>query len=240
MPSGDEMRVLHAEDDPEIRLLVFRALSVHTVQGCASDELDDWIDYMKPDLLVLGFAASDAKIRALRNRGVTTPIIILCRHPGDRTHCIRQMVSALMVGADDWQPLPIDPRELLARAEAVVRRGRGESSSEVTVGEITMCRQSGDVRTLELGLVRLTDTEMRMLDLLVSAAGRVVSREAAYAAIWPREDRETKIVDVYICKLRRRLGRAGRQIKTVWGQGMRLEATGPQPTPETEAPPAHA
>ncbi len=175
----------------------------------------------QPDLIILdvmlpgmdGFATC----KAIRKESAT-PIIMLTAR-GDVT----DRVVGLELGADDYLPKPFEPRELVARIQAVLRRGRSEPASEVwRFGPLTVDARKQAV-TLAGEVVELTTTEFAILSLFIEQAGRVLSRERILDRVRGIEwDAYSRSVDVLISRLRQKLRDDPRQprfIKTVWGAG---------------------
>jgi two-component system response regulator CpxR len=133
-------------------------------------------------------------------------------------------VTGLEAGADDYLPKPFGTAELLARIRAVLRRaGRAPKESAVLdAGAVRLIPSAREV-TVEGAAVDLTTVEYEILEFLVHAAGRVVSRDELTSALYRR--RATKFdrtLDMHICNLRKKLGEHGDQIRTVRGVGYLL------------------
>jgi two-component system cell cycle response regulator CtrA len=155
-------------------------------------------------------------IRRLRAAGVETPVIMLstATQPAAR-------VMAFSVGADDFVARPFDDAELLARLQAVVRRSRGLSKPTLTVGALRL-DLGAKAATFGGTAVNLTGKEYAVLELLTVRKGLAQNKEAFIAHLYGGMDEpERKIIDVYICKLRRKLAEAGARnlITTVFGGG---------------------
>ena len=140
---------------------------------------------------------------------------------------VEDRISGLRVGADDYLAKPFDFDELVVRIEALVRR----ANRFETADEHAHVLQSGplrfDQRSLEITVddqrVELSAKERDILKLLLDNPGRVYSRERILNAVWGvSEDPLTNIVDVYISRLRKKLGAGGKLIETVRGAGYRL------------------
>src|SRR3569623_1146522 len=131
-----------------------------------------------------------------------------------------EVLKALRVGADDYMTKPFHKDELVARIQAVVRRSKGHSQSVITTGKLTV---NLDAKTVEVdgARVHLTGKEYQMLELLSLRKGTTLTKEMFLNHLYGgRDEPELKIIDVFICKLRKKLANAseGRNfIETVWG-----------------------
>jgi two-component system cell cycle response regulator CtrA len=172
------------------------------------------IDLVVLDLTLLA-EAGFGFIRRLRTTKNDIPLVALTGcHASDR-------VRALSLGADDAIAQPVDPDELQARIRAVARRHKGYSQSLVQVGELSLSLDTHEVRFRDLP-VHLTAKEYSFLELLVLRKGQVVTKEMFLSHLYDGMDEpEIKIIDVFICKLRRKLSNVGANavVGTVWGQG---------------------
>jgi two-component system cell cycle response regulator CtrA len=125
------------------------------------------------------------------------------------------------MGADDYITKPFDQQELVARIQAIVRRAKGFSQPTLTVGPLTLNLGSREV-SVEGRNVHLTGKEYAVLELLTLRKGVVLTKEAFLNHLYGGMDEpEVKIIDVFICKLRKKLAQAGAGdlIGTVWGRG---------------------
>ncbi len=135
--------------------------------------------------------------------------------------------KGLNIGADDYLIKPFDNRELLARIEAVLRRFRGHDDSVVCSGDLTV---NFDTQSVQIAgnRVYVTPKEYRILELLCQRQGVVLSKEIFLDHLYAgRDEPETKIIDVFVCKLRKKLTEASggkSYIETVWGRGYMLRA----------------
>lgn len=161
--------------------------------------------------------------REARAQGVKTPVLMLTARD-----TLDDKVRGLNAGADDYLTKPFAFEELVARVNALVRRGGGfeERPVRVTVEDLTLDRETLRVRRGDR-TIDLTSTELAILDLLMTKPGAVYSREKILSAVWGEaSDPLTNIVDVYIGKLRRKIDAdaAPALIETVRGRGYRLAA----------------
>jgi two-component system cell cycle response regulator CtrA len=177
------------------------------------------LDLMLPD--IDGFEV----LRRLRNAQVRTPILVL-----SGLSEIEDKVKGLGFGADDYLTKPFSKMELLARAHAIVRRSRGHSDSLIKTGRLTLNLQN---RTafVDDAILNLTGKEYSILELLSLRKGTTLTKEMFLNHLYGGMDEpELKIIDVFICKLRRKLAEAlgdDDYIETVWGRGYVLR----DPTP---------
>jgi DNA-binding response OmpR family regulator len=179
-----------------------------------------------PDLVVLDVmlpAASGLDVlRAMRGRGVTPPVLMLTARGDDVDRIV-----GLELGADDYLPKPFNPRELVARVRAVLRRGRERRSlpETQTLGELTL--DAARHRALVRGVpVELTGAEFRVLDVLMRSAGAVVSREElTQQALGRRLELYDRSIDTHVSNLRRKLALGGSdtpEIRGIRGAGYLL------------------
>jgi two-component system cell cycle response regulator CtrA len=242
------MRVLLIEDN------VARAKTLDAyfiAQGIAAERTDtgeealELVRHYDFDLLIVNLALSalegSAVIRRIRAAGRTTPILALStmRNP-------RARVEAFTAGADDVVDQQVDPAELLARIRAIVRRSRGHSQSSLQIGAVTLNLELHTVVANGVSL-SLTGKEFALLQLLMLRKNIVMTKDAILTQLYGGMDEpELKIIDVFVCKIRKKLAAVGLGdfIGTVWGRGYMVRdqaggradpATPAMPTP-TEAP----
>ena len=156
-------------------------------------------------------------LRSLRVSKIKTPILILSGIAG-----IEDKVKGLGFGADDYMTKPFHKDELIARIHAIVRRSKGHAQSVINTGDLTV---NLDQKTAEVAgaRVRLTGKEYQMLELLALRKGTTLTKEMFLNHLYGGMDEpEIKIIDVFICKLRKKLTNAsgGKDyIETMWGRG---------------------
>jgi two-component system, cell cycle response regulator CtrA len=173
------------------------------------------------DIIVLDLNLPDMSgfdvLRSLRVSKVKTPILILSGNAG-----IENKVKGLGLGADDYMTKPFHRDELLARIQAIVRRSRGHAQSVIQTGDLVV---NLDEKMAEINRVRvpLTGKEYDILKLLSLRKGMTVSKEMFLNQLYGGMDEpEIKIIDVFICKLRKKIAGASNgkdYIETVWGRG---------------------
>ncbi|MBT6021450.1 response regulator transcription factor CtrA [Planktomarina temperata] len=218
------MRILLIEDDPatskSIELMLGHAnFNVYTTDlGEEGIDLAKLYDY---DLILLDLVLPDINghvvLRKLRVARIYTPILILSGET-DTESKMRGFGS----GADDYLTKPFHREELIARIHAIIRRSKGHSQSIIKTGDIEV---NLDGKTVEVrgNTVHLTGKEYQMLELLSLRKGTTLTKEMFLNHLYVGMDEpELKIIDVFICKLRKKLSEAtGREnhIETVWGRG---------------------
>ena len=159
-------------------------------------------------------------LRRLRLAKIKTPILILSGLADTESK-----VKGLGLGADDFLTKPFHQDELIARMQAIVRRSAGHAEPVVRVGDLTVRLDS---KRAEIGgqPINLTMKEYAILELLALRQGTTLTKEMLLNQLYGGMDEpEMKIIDVFICKLRKKLaGTSGRRtyIETVWGRGYRL------------------
>jgi len=190
--------------------------------------------YRDPDCIgvfwIGGWAGGVEVCREFRETGIRNALfVVLTSKSADGARLARERVMVLNAGADDAQHEPIDDREIVARLQALHRRERDRALPFVALpgGAI----YTPDKSAIEGGVtVSLTGQENRLFDLLASRPGVLVSRAMCMLALYnERDEPQVKIVDVFICKLRKKLTAATdgiNVIETVWGQGHRFRPEG--------------
>jgi two-component system cell cycle response regulator CtrA len=159
-------------------------------------------------------------LRSLRVAKVKTPILILSGLPG-----IEDKVRGFGFGADDYMTKPFHRNELVARIHAIVRRSKGHAQSVIQTGDLVV---NLDTKTVEVNgaRVHLTGKEYQMLELLSLRKGLTLTKEMFLNHLYGGMDEpELKIIDVFICKLRKKLANASNgknYIETVWARGLVL------------------
>ncbi len=232
------MNILLVEDDARIADFLLRGLRAEgwRVERAATGpeglamaraaarqaQADDAPTILVLDLMLPGLGGLEV-CQTLRSEGVSLPVLMLTA-----LTTLEDRVAGLRLGADDYLCKPFEFEELLARLEALARRGRPtrpRASAQLTVADLVFDRDR--MRVTRAGQpIALTARELALLELLMSAPGRLFSRERILATVWgTNEDPLTNIVDVYIRRLRSKIdeGFEPPLIHTQRGLGYRLE-----------------
>ena len=234
------MWALVIEDDPVSARLIESALKGENMVCEPADCGEDGIELAKLydfDIIVLDLRLPDVDgcevVRRLRAAKVQTPVLILSGRT-DPTDKVRGLVG----GADDYLTKPFNKAELVARIQAIVRRSKGHAESIIRTGKLVV---NMDARSVDIDGKRLhvTGKEYSILELLSLRKGTTLTKEMfldhLYGGMY---EPELKIIDVFVCKLRKKLAQAtggDHYIETVWGCGYVLK------DPErVETPVAHA
>ncbi len=218
------MRILLVEDDPTTSKSIELMLTHANLNVYATDLGEEGIDLAKLydyDLILLDLNLPDMNghevLRQLRIARVETPILILSG--ADDTE---SKIKGFGFGADDYLTKPFHREELVARIHAIIRRSKGHSQSVIHTGRVAV---NLDAKTVEVDgqTVHLTGKEYQMLELLSLRKGTTLTKEMFLNHLYGGMDEpELKIIDVFICKLRKKLSNAtggDNYIETVWGSG---------------------
>jgi len=239
------MHILIVEDDPVVADVLGMTLeeaghfqsTAHNIETALAELKHNNIDAV---LLDINLPDGDGTrlARLIRKNHIPVPILVVSGNASTD-----DKIAALGAGADGYLTKPLDRFELLANLDAIIRRTHGHSSATVAVGnlEVDLNRH---LALVEGEALSLTGKEFRIVEFLALRKGSVLSKTAFLSHLYGGMDEpEPKIIDVFICKLRRKLevaGARGVSIDTVWGQGYILretEAIGHVPTdlPDTIA-----
>ena len=216
------MRVLVVEDELRIAGLIRRGLVqeglVADVAGTGEDAL--WMagaseyDAIVLDVMLPGMSGFET-CRHLRHRGVWTPVLMLTARDS-----IEDRVAGLDTGADDYLVKPFAFAELLARLRALARRGEGERPAVLAVGDLRLDPATREVRRGEAPVV-LSTKEFALLEIFMRRPGQVLSRLDLLEHAWDfAYENRSNVVDVYVRRLRRKIGTDA--LETVRGAGYRL------------------
>ena len=219
------MRVLLVEDDTAMQKSIQLMLTSEggyivdaTSLGEDGLEIGKLYDY---DIIILDLMLPDMDgyevLRRLRAARVTTPILIL-----SGLSDLDNKIKGLGFGADDYITKPFDKRELVARIQAIIRRSKGHSQSVIKTGRMVV---NLDTKTVSVDdqPVHLTGKEYGIVELLSLRKGTTLTKEMFLNHLYGGMDEpELKIIDVFVCKLRKKLVTATEgenYIETVWGRG---------------------
>lgn len=225
-------KVLVVDDDPALRQLLADYLNRHgydTLLAPDGADLESRIERYSPDLIVLDRMMPDGDgaeaCRRLRQQGEDIPIILLT----GRDETVDRVIG-LEAGADDYLGKPFDPRELLARIEAVLRRKKGASAfikgKPVEFGPFVFDPATRQLLRDQMP-IKLTGGEVNLLEALVANPGKPLSRDRLLALARDDEEgeRNDRAIDIAILRLRRAIEddpKQPRWIQTVWGVGYRF------------------
>lgn len=217
------MRVLMIEDDVLSNRTLINALrdtGAVVEQVESGEEALEMLRHYDFDIVMLELTLVDMEgyevVRRMRAARMDTPVLMLSALVRPQAR-----VRAFAIGADDFITKPYDVSECVARMQAVVRRTKGFSQSVLQVGPLQLSLESRSV-TVAGRPVHLTGKEYAILELLVMRKGMVLTKEVFLNHLYGGMDEpEVKIIDVFICKLRKKLAEAGARnvIGTVWGRG---------------------
>ena len=222
------MRVLIIEDE----LLMSRSIEI--ILGSAGFEFNtaatgaDGIELARTHdfgVILLDLTLPDSHgfnvLQRLRTASIGTPVIILTG-----TSEVNAIVQSFGLGADDYVTKPFERTELLARVQAVVRRSKLPPNSVIVTGDLSIDLAA---RIVEVAgrRVQLTGKEYLILEMLALRKGKTLTKEMLVAHLYGgRDEPELKIIDVFICKIRKKLAGTGAPrsniIETIWGRGYTL------------------
>jgi two-component system cell cycle response regulator CtrA len=218
------VRILLAEHDQAVAqsielMLTSKSFNVYTTgDGAEAVDLGKLYDY---DLILLcdtpDLTGCDM-LKSLRLAKVKSPIIVLSRSSN-----VENIVQALGIGADDYMTKPFHADELVARIHAIVRRSKGHAQSIITTGNLSVNISTKTV-AVNGRQIRFTAKEYAILELLSLRKGMTISKEMLLDHLYSgRDEPEIKIIDVFICKIRKKLLDATEGetsfVETIWGRG---------------------
>lgn len=231
------MRVLLVDDDAAIARSIELMLKIEEINVYRTDLGEEGVDLGKIydyDIILLDLNLPDISgyevLRSLRSAKVVTPVLIL-----SGLASIEDKIRGLGLGADDYLSKPFHKDELIARIHALVRRSKGHAQSVIAVGDLIVNLEARNVE-LHGQKLHLTAKEYQILALLALRIGSTLTKETFLNHLYGGldDEPEAKIIDVFICKLRKKLANAsGGQdyIDTVWGRGYALR----EPTKQASA-----
>jgi two-component system, cell cycle response regulator CtrA len=217
------MRVLMIEDDVMSNRHLAQALRE---SGAVIDQMDsgeealEMVRHYDYDIVLLDLMLTDMDgyevVRRMRASRIDTPVLIMSALVRPQAR-----VKAFAMGADDFITKPYDVSECVARMQAIVRRSKGYSQPVLRLGDVQLSLETREVSVAGRP-VHLTGKEYSILELLVMRKGMVLTKDVFLNHLYGGMDEpEVKIIDVFICKLRKKLAEAGAKdvIGTVWGRG---------------------
>lgn len=224
--SGTMEKILIVDDDKEIALLISDALADEGYECLLAFNGEDTFNLLKsyPDisLILLDIMLPDINgleiLREIRNR-VACPILFVTAK--NRSY---DTMLGFEMGADDYISKPFVVEELVARVKAHLRREKRsmqKGNSTMTIGDITLCPDNYET-TVKGKPVDLSMREFQLLHFLFINAGKVLSKEQIFSAIWGTDFSDIGTVAVNIKNLRNKIDTDGRYIKTVWGVGYKF------------------
>ena len=218
------MRILLVEDDPNTARSVELLMKRANIKVCATDLGKEAVDLAKlyeHDVIILDLNLPDISghdvLRHIRRSKVQTPVLIL-----SGSNDSQNKVLGFGNGADDYLTKPFDASELVARVHAIIRRSQGHAQSVIKTGSVEV---DIDAKTVSAhgASISLTVKEYQVFELLSLRKGATITKDMFLDHLYGGMDEpEPKIIDVLVCKLRKKLSIAtnGEQlIDTVWGQG---------------------
>ncbi|MDR2268265.1 MAG: response regulator transcription factor [Holosporaceae bacterium] len=225
------MRLLLIEDDTATAksieaMLKKEGLAVDTTSfGQYGLEVGKIYDY---DGIILDLMLPDIEgievIKKLRSANVKTPVVVL----SGLSEC-NDKVSCLNLGADDYITKPFEGKELVSRIQAVIRRSKGHAESTIKIGRMTINLQSRRVE-IDGKVLHLTGKEYSILELLCLRKGATLTKDMFLNHLYGGMDEpELKIIDVFVCKLRKKLMEVLEgecYIETIWGRGYTIKDPG--------------
>ncbi len=225
------MRVLLIEDDSATAQSIGLMLKSESFNVYTTDLGEEGIDLGKVydhDIILLDLNLPDMSgfdvLRKLRVSKVRTPILVL-----SGLAATEDKIKGLCYGADDYMTKPFHKDELVARIHAIVRRSKGHAQSVINADDLCV---NLDAKMVEVNgaRVHLTSKEYQMLELLALRKGMTLTKETFLSHLYGGMDEpEMKIIDVFMCKLRKKLANAsgGKDyIETVWGRGYMMREEG--------------
>ena len=235
------MRILQIEDDGATAQSVELMLKAEGFAVYTTDLGEEGIELAKSfeyDLILLDINLPDMSgfdvLRSLRHAKVSTPVLVVTGS-GDPQNEIRSFAA----GADDFMGKPFHRDVLIARIRAVIRRSKGHASPLIVIGNVAV---NIEQKVVEVAGVRLhlTGCEYHVLELLALRKGATLTKEAFLNHMYGGMDEpEIRIIDVFVCKVRRKLRLAGAlaYLETVWGRGyVLLDTPTPKPAGRVQAP----
>jgi two-component system cell cycle response regulator CtrA len=221
------MRVLIIEDDEATAKSIEYAITSEGILCDSTDSGQDGYDMAKLydyDIIILDMLLPDVNgfevLRKLRAGNINTPVLILSSLTGSE-----DKIKGLGIGADDYVAKPFNKNEIIERVRAIVRRSKGFSNPSIKIGRLTIDTKTRIVE-IDGKKVDLTNKEFSVLELMAMRRNNPISKDSFLDHLYGGMDEpELKIIDVFVCKLRKKLEDASGGegfIETVWGRGYML------------------
>lgn len=202
-----KMKILLAEDEVDLNNLITKYLkkngySVESVFN--GEEALDYLEYDEYDLIILDIMMPKINgfevIKKLRSKGNHTPILLLTARNSSE-----DKVKGLDLGADDYIVKPFDFNELTARIRTIVRRRYGNSSNELSIGDLVLDISKKTVTRAEK-TIELTGKEYSVLEYLIQSKNRILSREQIKTHVWDYDyEGDSNIIDVLVKNIRKKI-----------------------------------
>lgn len=218
------MRILLIEDDASTAKSIELSLAAEGIVCDIATKGEEGLEFVKIydyDIIILDMMLPDISgfeiLRELRKANLKTPVMILSGLTGSDSK-----VKGLGIGADDYVTKPFNRGELIARLQAILRRSKGSASSKLKVGKITLDMESRSA-DIDGKPFPITSKEYGILELLMLRKGSPIKKETFISHLYGGIDEpEIKIIDVFVCKLRKKIEDATggeNYIETLWGRG---------------------
>lgn len=222
-----DMRILLVEDElvtARAMDIALRAIGAVVEHADTADEALELAKFYEYDIIVMdiqlpGVDGYEA-VRRIRAERIDVPILIV-----SGLNQAQSKVKAFSTGADDFLTKPFDNTELVARIRAIVRRSKGICQPTINVGPLVMNLENREV-TVGNKPIHLTGKEYAILELMAMRKGMILTKEAFLNHLYGGMDEpEIKIIDVFICKLRKKLAfhDLASLIVTIWGRGYMIK-----------------
>ncbi|MEP5730486.1 MAG: response regulator transcription factor [Sulfitobacter sp.] len=219
------MKYLLVEDNQELANAVSSRLRLdgHVIEHAATlEDATAFVEIGEYDLILLDIMLPDGDgrtfLRNHRSSNLDTPVIILTARSQ-----VSDRIGSLDLGADDYVTKPFDHAELEARCRAVLRRKAGKSQTVIEMGGVVFDPVAGAI-SVRGNNVSLRNRELRLLELLINAPGRVFSKQKLADRLFSYdEDASENAIEVYIGRLRKHLEPSDIKITTLRGLGYRLD-----------------
>jgi two-component system phosphate regulon response regulator PhoB/two-component system alkaline phosphatase synthesis response regulator PhoP len=225
---GEQRKIAIIEDEEDIRELLADYLQKAGFEVSKFEDGSSFLKFLekeKPDLIILDLMLPDMDgkeiCRYLRSDSYLSSILIMMLTAKGSEE---EKVQGLELGADDYVTKPFSLKEVLARVKALLRRAIPNTEARIKIGNILWIDPQTHKVYVNENEIELTSTEFKILQILASKKGMVLTREKLLDALWGNEKIVTeRSIDVHIKKLRDKLKEAGCLIKTIRGVGYKLE-----------------